>query len=109
MATSKETMDYFLTQTAWAGNMWAKRMFGNYALYCENKVVGLVCDDQLFVKITSVADNYLDKSHDAPPFPGAKNWKLVPEEKWEDKQWLADFVRETAKYVEVKIKKKSAK
>ncbi len=108
MATSKETMDYFLTQTAGAGNMRAKRMFGEYTLYCENKVVGLVCDDQLFIKITPVADNYLDKSHDSPPFEGAKPWKLVPEDKWEDKLWLADFIRETATFVEVtkpKIKK----
>jgi len=26
-------------------------MFGEYALYCGDKVVALVCDDQLFVKI----------------------------------------------------------
>jgi len=106
MPTSKETIDYFLTQTVGAGNMRAKRMFGNYALYCENKVVALVCDDQLFVKITPIADDYLDKSHNAPPFPGAKDWKVVPEEKWEDKLWLADFIRETAKYVVVSVKKK---
>ena len=88
-----------------AGNMRAKRMFGEFALYCENKVVALVCDDQLFVKITPIADNYLDKSHDAPPYPNAKMWKLVPEDKWEDKLWLADFIRETAKYVSIPIKK----
>jgi len=109
MSTSKETINYFLTQTAGAGNMRARSMFGEYALYCENKVVGLVCDDQLFVKITPIADNYLDKSHDAPPYPNAKNWKLVPEEKWEDRQWLADFIRETGKHVPITIKKPKKK
>lgn len=96
MPTSKETIEYFLAQTAGAGAMRARSMFGEYALYCDNKVVGLVCDDQLFIKITPIADNYLDKSAEGFPYPGAKPWKLVPEEKWEDKMWLADFIRETA-------------
>ena len=106
MATSKETIDYFLAQTAGAGSMRARSMFGEYALYCDNKVVGLVCDNQLFLKITPIADNYLDESHDASPYPNAKPWKLVPEERWEDKLWLADFIRETAKYVTIPVKKK---
>lgn len=109
MSTSKETIDYFLGQTAGAGNMRARSMFGEYALYCDNKVVGLVCDDQLFIKITPIADDYLDEICDAPPYPGAKNWKLVPEEKWEDKLWLANFIRETAKHVAVVVKKPSKK
>lgn len=106
MSTSKETINYFLTQAAGAGSMRARAMFGEYALYCDNKVVALVCDDQLFVKITPVADGYLDKSHDVPPYPNAKPWKLVPEEKWEDRVWLADFICETAKHVAAPIKKK---
>jgi DNA transformation protein and related proteins len=102
MATSKETIDYFLRQTAGAGNMRAQRMFGEFALYCENKVVGLVCDDQLFIKITPIANKYLDDSHNGHPYPGSKPWRIVPEEKWEDRQWLAEFITETAKFVEVK-------
>lgn len=105
MPTSKETIDYFLGQTAGAGNMRARSMFGEYALYCDNKVVALVCDDQLFIKITPIADDYLDKSHNGLPYKGSKPWKLVPEEKWEDKLWLAEFISETAKHVAVPIKK----
>lgn len=99
MATSRETIEYFLTQTAGAGSMRARSMFGEYALYCDNKVVGLVCDDQLFVKITPIANNYLDDSYNGFPYKGAKAWKLVPEDKWEDALWLANFIRETANYI----------
>ena len=63
MPTSRETIDYFLAQTAGAGSMRARSMFGEYALYHENKVVGLVCDDQLYIKMTPIADNYLDESY----------------------------------------------
>lgn len=109
MPTNKETIDYFLEQTASAGSMRARSMFGEYALYCDNKVVGLVCDDQLYIKMTPIADDYLDESYNGFPYPGAKPWKQVPEEKWEDKLWLGEFVRETAKQVAVPIKKPKKK
>ena len=96
MATSKETIDYFLDQTAGAGDVRARAMFGEYALYCDNKVVGLVCDNLLCIKVTTISEKYLDKSHISPPFKGAKNFLLVPEENWEDRMWLADFVKDTA-------------
>ncbi len=33
----------------------ARKMFGEYALYLDGKVVALVCDDQLFLKPTAGA------------------------------------------------------
>lgn len=32
-----------------------KKMFGEFAVYVENKVVGFVCDDRLLLKITPVS------------------------------------------------------
>ncbi len=96
MPTSKENIQYFLEQMADAGHMRARPMFGEYGLYCNEKIVGLVCDDNIFVKITPISDKYLDSSHNAPPYPGAKNYLLIPEEKWEDREWLSNFIRDTA-------------
>ena len=106
MPTSKETMDYFLDQMAQAGDVKARRMFGNYAIYCNNKVVGLACDDQIFIKITTISGNYLDSTHWAPPFPGAKSFLQVPEEKWEDRDWLSSFIKDTANNLPVLKTKK---
>ncbi len=53
MATRQETIDFLLDQIAGAGNVRARKMFGEYALYLDEKVVALVCGDQLFVKITN--------------------------------------------------------
>ena len=50
MATQKNTVDYILEQIAEAGIVSAREMFGEYAIYCDGKVVALVCDDQLFCK-----------------------------------------------------------
>jgi hypothetical protein len=52
LATKQSTVDYILDQLVSAGSISARKMFGEYALYCDGKVVGLVCDDTLYVKIT---------------------------------------------------------
>lgn len=35
------------------GGMTADRMFGEYGIRCEGKIVALICGDQLFVKPTA--------------------------------------------------------
>ena len=52
MATETDVMAYILEQLQDAGNVTARRMFGEYAVYCDGKVVGLICDNQLFLKPT---------------------------------------------------------
>ena len=38
-------------------------MFGEYALYCDGKVVALVCDDALYVKITEQGKVFAGNSY----------------------------------------------
>lgn len=110
MASTQGTVDYLSDQMARAGEIRSRKMFGEYAIYCNDKVVALVCDENLYVKVSSVSDQFLDSSYQSPPFPGAKNWLLVPEEKWDDKDWLTEFVRETTKVVPLpKPKKRKVK
>jgi TfoX/Sxy family transcriptional regulator of competence genes len=52
MSTTKNTVEYILEQISESGVVSARKMFGEYAIYCDGKVVALVCDDQLFVKPT---------------------------------------------------------
>ncbi len=96
MATDQKTIDFLTEQIQKAGDIRSRKMFGEYALYCNEKVVAFVCDDQLFIKPTSISNNYLDDSYLAPPYPGAKNYYQVPEDRWDDHEWLTEFVKETA-------------
>jgi TfoX/Sxy family transcriptional regulator of competence genes len=107
MASTQGTVDYLTDQMHRAGNIRSRKMFGEYAIYCDDKVVALVCDENLFIKISPISEQFLDRSHESPPFPGAKNWLLVPEEKWDEKDWLTDFVRETAKVIPLPKAKKA--
>lgn len=49
-----------------------KKMFGEYALYLDGKVVALICDNQVFLKHTAEARALLNNIVEAPPYPGAK-------------------------------------
>lgn len=67
-----------------------RKMFGEYAVYMNGKVVALICDNQLFVKPTEAGRAHIDavgEVVEAPPYPGAKHAFLVGDE-MEDGEWL---------------------
>lgn len=73
MSTSPQTIEHL--ESLYDGDhVWlAKKMFGEYAIYLDGKIVGLVCDDRLFVKALEEAKTVLgDQYQEAPPYPGAK-------------------------------------
>ena len=71
MATRPESIAHLLDALS-AMPLTARKMFGEYALYLDGKVVALVCDDQLFLKPTPGAQAALPDCPTAPPYPGAK-------------------------------------
>ena len=88
-----------------AGNVSCKAMFGGYAVYCDGKVVALICDDQLFVKPTASGRKMMGTPQEKPPYPGAKPYFLI-EDKIEDREWISELIRVTAEEVPVPKPKK---
>jgi TfoX/Sxy family transcriptional regulator of competence genes len=83
-------------------------MFGEAAVYLQDKVVGLVCDNQLFVKATEPGRTKIGVPIEAPPFPGASNWFLMAD--LDDPEFLADLIRATADALpDPKVKAKKAR
>ena len=108
MASSQKTVDYILEQIQSAGAVSARKMFGEYAIYCDDKVVALVADDQLFVKPTSAGREFLGTVDEKPAYPGAKPCFRISGEQWDDHDWLAKLIKLTAKELplpEKKVKK----
>ena len=95
MSTSKETVAFILDQLA-PLPVRARAMFGEYGLYCDEKIVALICDDTLFVKPTAIAAGFGEDAWLAPPYPGAKDSFAIPGERLEDREWLQAFIRQTA-------------
>lgn len=79
MATHKETVEFILQQLGDSKRFSARAMFGEYALYANGKVVALICDNQLYVKILPVSESLEALCEKAPPYPGAKPHYLVEE------------------------------
>lgn len=80
MASRSDTVHYLCDQAGFGKRLTFKKMFGEYALYLDGKVVAFICDDQLFLKPTPQARAYLGNVSEAPPYPGAKNYFLLTEE-----------------------------
>jgi TfoX/Sxy family transcriptional regulator of competence genes len=85
------------------------RMFGEYCVYCDGKVVGFICDDTLFIKPSPVDVTLLARTQPAPPYPGAKDYHSVPPGALEDRDWLEEVVQATADALPKPQPKKSKK
>ena len=94
MASDREFVQFVCEQLRSAGEISSKRMFGEAAIYLEDKVIGLVCDNQFFLKPTVPGRALLGAPTEAAPFPGAKHWFLMAD--LDDPQDLAELMRATA-------------
>jgi TfoX/Sxy family transcriptional regulator of competence genes len=97
MATSQGTTDFILDQLASVPKVRVRKMFGEYALYCEDKVVALICDDQLFVKITPAGKAVVGRRYaEGIAYPGAKPSMLISATDLEDHERLSELILVTA-------------
>ena len=94
MASDAAFIEYVLDQISGAGEVIAKKMFGEYGLYCEGIFFGMVCDNKLFIKPTNAGKNFMGTVTEGIPYPGAKPSLLI-EEKLEDRDWLAQLIQIT--------------
>jgi TfoX/Sxy family transcriptional regulator of competence genes len=95
MASDLDFVQFVADQMAGAGPVAYRKMFGEYAVYCDGKVVALICDNQLYVKPTEAGRAFIGAVVEAPPYPGAKPSFLIGEQV-EDGEWLARLVKLTA-------------
>jgi TfoX/Sxy family transcriptional regulator of competence genes len=110
MATKQSTMDFILDQLSGAGEVSARRMFGEYALYCDGKVVGLVCDDILYIKITEPGKKFVGAYYkEGEAYPGAKPSMMIDGGQLEEREWLGELIRITADCLPLPKLKKSRK
>ncbi len=93
MGTSKEMMDYILEQIEGAGDVSAKKMFGEYGLYRNGKIIGFVCDDELFIKPSDAIKSFLGEYKEKQPYPGAKQYVLISGEYFDDADFMSEIVK----------------
>lgn len=93
MASRVDFVEFVADGLRGAGEITYRKMFGEYGIYCDGKLFGLICDDQLFVKITEAGRKLCPELSEAPPYEGAKHYFLV--EDVENRELMTEFVLAT--------------
>ena len=91
MASSLTFVEFAAEQMSAAGTITWRKMFGEYGVYCDGKIIGVVCDDQLYPKKTQAGAAILPDCPEAAPYEGAKPHFLIEDP--EDPELLARLVR----------------
>ncbi len=94
MASDARFAAFICQQMAGAGEVSARKMFGEFAVYCGDKVVALITDNQLFVKPTFAGKALLGQPVLGAPFPGAKPHFLMVDV--DDAEFLSALIGATA-------------
>ena len=104
MASKPELVQYIADQCSGAGAIRTLKMFGEYGIYCDEKIFGLICRNQLFIKITKAGKEMFPNLETAPPYEGAKPYFLFSD--IDDRDTLSKFIQITCSELpEPKLKK----
>ena len=106
MATQKETVEFILEQLGEPLVFSARAMFGEYALYANTKVVALICDDILYVKILPVSEVLQSQCEKGYPYPGAKLHYIISEDQLFHMPILSKLLKDIAGSLPAKKLKK---
>ncbi len=102
MATQRATVEFLLKRLNDPKAFTARAMFGEYALYADGKVVALICDDTLYVKILPQSSELAETCEQASPYPGAKPHYVVSEDQLSEAPRLATILKEIARVLPAK-------
>lgn len=77
MACSTEFIDFVCSQIEDAGVVRAKRMFGDYCIYVDEKPVLLVCDNIVYIKKHDAIAQLMQDAECGFPYDGAKEHYIL--------------------------------
>lgn len=107
MASNPDFVQYIVDQCSGAGEITARKMFGDYCVYCNGKVFGLVCDNCFYLKPTEAVRAMLKTEDMRPPYDGAKPHFYI--EDIDDHGYMSALVKATCSALpDPKPKKKKA-
>jgi TfoX/Sxy family transcriptional regulator of competence genes len=108
MATESSFVDYVLETARLGERLIYKKLFGEYALYLDEKVVAFACDNSLFIKPSKAVATLAPDLPQGPPYPGAKDYPIA-DELLDDPDALRRLIEETAALMPLPKPKKPAR
>ncbi|MGH8852979.1 MAG: TfoX/Sxy family protein [Telluria sp.] len=106
MATDKSFVEYVLETAGLGSRLTYKKLFGEYALYLDGKVVAFACDNSVFIKPSRAVATLAPDLQQGPPYPGAKDYPIA-DELLDDPSALRRLLLETAELMPPPKEKKA--
>ena len=60
MACNSDFVQFIVDQCSGAGEIAVKKMMGDYCIYCDGILFGLICDNNFYLKVTK-SDREIEK------------------------------------------------
>ena len=93
MACNADFVQYIVDQCSGAGVITVRKMMGDYCIYCNGVLFGLICDNNFYVKVTEAGEAVLEEVELRQPYEGAKDYFFVSNV--DNRDYLEDIVKAT--------------
>ena len=93
MASNSDFVQYIADQCSGAGEISVTKMMGDYCIYCDGVLFGLICDNSFYLKVTEAGRALLREVILRPPYPGAKDYFYITDV--DDRDYLASLIKAT--------------
>ena len=93
MASNADFVQFIVDQCSGAGEIAVKKMMGDYCIYCEGVLFGLICDNNLYIKQTDAGEAVLEEVVLRQPYPSARDHFYITNV--DDRDYLEDIIRAT--------------
>ena len=77
MASNPDFVQYIVDQCSGAGEIAVRKMMGDYCIYCNGVIFGLICDNNFYIKETEAGRAVLRNIFLRPPYEGARNYFYI--------------------------------
>ena len=93
MASNPDFVQYIIDQCSGAGEIVVKKMMGDYCIYCDGVLFGLICDNNFYVKVTEAGKVVLKVVILRPPYEGAKDYFYISDV--DNRDYLTALIKAT--------------
>ena len=93
MACNADFVQFIVDQCSGAGDITVRKMMGDYCIYCNGVLFGLICDNNFYVKVTEAGEAVLEEVDLRQPYEGAKDYFYVGNV--DNRDYLEDIVKAT--------------
>ncbi len=109
MACTEDYINFVCTQLEGVGQVRAKRMFGEWGIYVDEKMVMMVCDNIAYVRQVPEIAELMRDAECGFPYPGAKEHYILDVDHRDQVRQVAKVLAEVLPYPKSRKKKETNK